>query len=121
MKNLDKDIEQLLCQGLSPLEVREYLEKKYGKDLSFTKFSYFTYFFVFGLPVLVFSTVLLKAGNLTGTAYYIDRLILLLSAMATLKGFVGHFVSVFLRREKFEEELKKIRRCREAEYGKSSG
>ncbi|OMH40956.1 hypothetical protein [Desulfurobacterium indicum] len=121
MKGLNRDIEELLDQGLSFKDVRKHLEKKYKKELSFTAISYFTYFFIFGFPVLIVAAVFLKFGNLTGTAYYIDRLILLLGAMATLKGFVGHFVSVFLRREKFEEEFKKVRRLREADYGKSSG
>ncbi|WP_456396711.1 hypothetical protein [Desulfurobacterium sp.] len=121
MKDLNRDIEELLDKGFSFEDVRIRLEEKYEKELSFTTISYFTYFFIVGFPILIVSAVFLKFGNLTGIAYYIARLILLLGAMATLKGFIGHFVSVFLRREKFEEEFKKVRRLREADYGKSSG
>ncbi|WP_457569474.1 hypothetical protein [Desulfurobacterium sp.] len=121
MKELSREIEELLNQGFSFEDIRKRLEEKYKKELSFTALSYFTYFFIVGFPVLIVSALFLKFGKLTGSAYYIDRLILLLGAMATLKGFVGHFVSVFLRREKFEEEFKKVRRLREADYGKSSG
>ncbi|WP_457567205.1 hypothetical protein [Desulfurobacterium sp.] len=115
------DIRNLLSQGLSEREVEKILMEKYGKELSFTSVSWFTYLFLLGFPVLLVSAVLLKVGNLKGAAYYVDRLVLLLGAMATLKGFVGHFVSVFLRREKFKEELGKMKYLMEEKDGESTG
>ena len=109
-RKISEDIKTLVKKGFSPDEVEKRLREKYKKTLSFTSFSYFTYFFLTGLPILLISVFFLKVFHPVGFAYFINRLILLLAAMATLKGFVGHFVAVFLKRETFENEMKKLKK-----------
>ena len=101
---------QLKREGKSWQEIESFLRKEFERDLSFFKPNLFTYFLLIGgtllLPFLYLWKVVFPPG--TG-AHFIARLIFILAAMFSLKGIVGHYVIVFLNRDRFEEELKALK------------
>ena len=42
-------------------------------------------------------------------AHFFARFVFILSAMFALKGVVGHYIVVFLNRDKFEAELRSLK------------
>ena len=101
---------QLRREGKSWKEIESFLREEFKDDLSFFKPNLFTYFLFIGgillLPSLYLWKVIFPAG--TGV-HFITRLVFILAAMFSLKGIVGHYVIVFLNRDRFEEELKALK------------
>ena len=87
-------------------EVEKFLKEEFREELGFFKLNLFTYFLLIGggllLPFLYLWKVVFEHGT---TAYFLSRLAFILCAMFTLKGIVGHYVVVFLNRDRFETEL----------------
>ncbi len=96
--------------GSSWENVERSLRDKFSEELSFFKPNLFTYFFVFGVAFLLLMLFLMKRVFVEGSsAYFFSRLFFIISAMFAMKGFVGHFVVVFLNRDRFESELKALK------------
>ncbi|TCK05364.1 hypothetical protein [Phorcysia thermohydrogeniphila] len=91
-------------------EVERFLREEFKEELSFFRPNLFTYFLIVGgallLPTLYLWKVVFEPGT---SAYFFSRLVFILSAMFALKGIVGHYVIVFLNRDRFEAELKSLK------------
>jgi len=91
-------------------EVELSLRREFEKELSFLRPNLFTYFLFVGgallLPTLFLWKVAFEPGT---TAHFVARLFFVLAAMFALKGIVGHYVVVFLNRDRFENELKALK------------
>lgn len=109
-KDLVEKAFQLKREGKTWEEIEEFLKEEFKEDLSFFKPNLFTYFLIVGgtllLPFLYLWKVAFEPGT---TAHFLSRLIFILAAMFSLKGIVGHYVVVFLNRDRFEEELKALK------------
>jgi len=109
-RDLVEKVLQFKREGKSWQEIEDFLRKEFERDLSFLKPNLFTYFLLVGgtllLPFLYLWKVVFPPGT---TAHFITRLIFVLAAMFSLKGIVGHYVIVFLNRDRFEEELKALK------------
>ena len=96
--------------GKSWNEIEGFLREEFREDLSFYRPNLFTYFLLIGglllLPSLYLWKVVFPSGT---TAHFMARLLFVLAAMFSLKGIVGHYVVVFLNRDRFEEELKALK------------
>ncbi|RUM45110.1 MAG: hypothetical protein DSY35_01150 [Desulfurobacterium sp.] len=91
-------------------KVEEFVRKEFEEELSFFRPNLFTYFLLVGGAVLLPSLYLWKVVFEPGTpAHFFSRLVFILSAMFALKGIVGHYVVVFLNRDRFESELKSLK------------
>ena len=101
---------QLKQEGKSWNEIEEFIRKEFEEDLNFFKPNLFTYFLLVGgvllLPFLYLWKVAFEPGT---TLHFLARLVFILAAMFSLKGIVGHYVIVFLNRDRFEEELKALK------------
>jgi len=101
---------QLKAQGKSWEEIEAFIRKEFERELSFFKPNLFTYFMLVGgallLPLLYLWKVYFEPGT---TPHFIARLFFMLSAMFALKGIVGHYVIVFLNRDRFEAELRALK------------
>ncbi len=97
-------------EGKSWREIEEAIRKEFERELSFFKPNLFTYFMLCGgaliLPLLFLWKVYFEPGT---TAHFIARLLFMLSAMFALKGIVGHYVVVFINRDRFEAELRTLK------------
>ena len=106
---LDK-ARQLKKEGKSWEEIEEFIKEEFKEEISLLKPNLFTYFLIFGgaliLPLLYLWKVYFEPGT---TAHFISRLLFILSAMFALKGFVGHYVVVFINRDRFEAELRALK------------
>ena len=106
---LDK-ARQLKEEGKSWEEIEEFIREEFKEEISLLKPNLFTYFLIFGgaliLPLLYLWRVYFEPGT---TAHFISRLLFILSAMFALKGFVGHYVVVFINRDRFEAELRALK------------
>ncbi len=102
--------QRLKAQGKSWEEIEEVIRKEFERELSFFKPNLFTYFMLFGgaliLPLLYLWKSYFEVGT---TAHFIARLLFMLSAMFALKGIVGHYVVVFINRDRFEAELRALK------------
>ncbi|MEO2068453.1 MAG: hypothetical protein ABGX27_02970 [Desulfurobacteriaceae bacterium] len=91
-------------------KVETFLREKFKEDLSFFKPNLFTYFLFVGggllLPFLFLWKVFFESGT---TLHFLSRLFFMLCAMFALKGIVGHYVIVFLNRERFETEINTLK------------
>ncbi|ADU96468.1 hypothetical protein Theam_0496 [Thermovibrio ammonificans HB-1] len=91
-------------------EVEKLLKEEFKEELSFFRPNLFTYFLFIGgsliLPLLYMWKVAFEPGT---TAHFIARLLFVIAAMFALKGIVGHYVVVFLNRDRFEAELKALK------------
>ena len=106
---IDKAFE-LYRQTGSWEEVEKFLKEEFREELSFFNPNLFTYFLLVGggllLPFLYLWKVVFESGT---TAYFFSRLVFILCAMFALKGIVGHYVIVFLNRDRFEIELNTLK------------
>ncbi len=106
---LDK-ARRLKEEGKSWKEIEEFIREEFKEEISLLKPNLFTYFLLFGgaliLPLLYLWKVYFEPGT---TAHFISRLLFILSAMFALKGFVGHYVVVFINRDRFEAELRALK------------
>ncbi|RKQ63550.1 hypothetical protein C7457_0424 [Thermovibrio guaymasensis] len=106
---LDK-ARQLKKEGKSWKEIEEFIREEFKEEISLLKPNLFTYFLIFGgaliLPLLYLWKVYFEPGT---TAHFISRLLFILSAMFALKGFVGHYVVIFINRDRFEAELRALK------------
>ncbi|MEO2066551.1 MAG: hypothetical protein ABGX17_08655 [Desulfurobacteriaceae bacterium] len=106
---LDKAL-RLKEEGRSWEEIEEFIREEFKEEISLLKPNLFTYFLIFGgaliLPLLYLWKVYFEPGT---TAHFISRLLFILSAMFALKGFVGHYVVVFINRDRFEAELRALK------------
>ncbi len=106
---LDK-ARRLKEEGKSWEEIEEFIREEFKEEISLLKPNLFTYFLLFGgaliLPLLYLWKVYFEPGT---TAHFISRLLFILSAMFALKGFVGHYVVVFINRDRFEAELRALK------------
>jgi len=92
------------------MNVEKCLRDMYSKELSPFKPNLFTYFLVFGLISLLSMLFVMKVLiSDSSSLYFLVKLIFIVSAMFSLKGFVGHFVVVFLNRDRFESELRSLK------------
>jgi len=109
-KDLIEKVFQLKREGKSWEEIEKFLKEEFKEDLNFFKPNLFTYFLIVGgallLPFLYLWKVVFEPGT---TAHFLSRLVFILAAMFSLKGIVGHYVVVFLNRDRFEEELKALK------------
>ena len=109
-EELLEKVRQLKAQGKSWEEIEALIRKEFEKELSFFKPNLFTHFMVFGgallLPLLYLWKVYFEPGT---TAHFIARLFFIVTAMLALKGIVGHYVVVFLNRDRFEAELRALK------------
>ena len=91
-------------------KVESFLRDKFKEELSFFKPNLFTYFLFVGggllLPLLFLWKVVFEPGT---TSHFLSRLFFMLCAMFALKGIVGHYVVVFLNRERFETEINTLK------------
>lgn len=102
-----KRAEELYVKTNSWEEVELFLRKNFEKDLSFKSLNFFTYMFFIGGSVLIPSFFLWKfVFPDNSVTHFIFKLVFIVCAMLTLKGIVGHYVVVFLNRDKFEAELR---------------
>jgi hypothetical protein len=101
---------QLYQQTGNWKEVERFLRREFEWELSFFRPNLFTYFLLVGgtllLPTLYLWKIVFEPGTV---AHFFSRLVFILSAMFTLKGIVGHYVIVFLNRDRFEAELKSLK------------
>ncbi len=96
--------------GKSWNEIEGFLREEFREDLSFYRPNLFTYFLLIGSLLLLPSLYLWKVVFPPGTmAHFMAKLLFVLAAMFSLKGIVGHYVVVFLNRDRFEEELKALK------------
>lgn len=96
--------------GKSWNEIESFLREEFKEDLSFYRPNLFTYFLFTGGLLLLPSLYLWKVVFPPGTmAHFMARLLFILAAMFSLKGIVGHYVVVFLNRDRFEEEMKALK------------
>ncbi len=109
-KELLEKAEELYRSGKDWAEVEAFVKKELRGELSFLKPNLFTYFLVICapllLPLLYMWKVLFEPGT---TAHFLSRLAFIICAMLALKGIVGHYVVVFLNRDRFEAELKALK------------
>jgi len=109
-RELLERVEELKRKGKSWQEVEELVREEFKEELSFFKPNLFTYFLLVGgaliLPFLYLWKVALEPGT---TSHFIARLVFMLSAMFALKGIVGHYVVVFINRDRFEAELRALK------------
>jgi len=91
-------------------EVEKFLKEELREELSFFKPNLFTYFLLIGggllLPFLYLWKVVFEPGT---TVHFLSKLVFILCAMFALKGIVGHYVVVFLNRDRFETELNTLK------------
>ena len=91
-------------------EVEKFLKEELREELSFFKPNLFTYFLLVGggllLPFLYLWKVVFEPGT---TAHFLSKLVFILCAMFALKGIVGHYVVVFLNRDRLEAELNTLK------------
>jgi len=91
-------------------KVESFLRNRFKEDLSFFKPNLFTYFLFVGggllLPLLFLWKVVFEPGT---TSHFLSRLFFMLCAMFALKGIVGHYVIVFLNRDRFETEINTLK------------
>ena len=91
-------------------EVEKFLKEEFREELRFFKPNLFTYFLLIGggllLPFLYLWKVVFEPGT---TAHFLSKLVFILCAMFALKGIVGHYVIVFLNRDRFETELNTLK------------
>jgi len=101
---------QLYRQTESWEEVERFLKEELREELSFFRPNLFTYFLLVGgallLPALYLWKVVFEPGTM---AHFFARLVFILSAMFALKGIVGHYVVVFINRDRFEAELRSLK------------
>ncbi len=101
---------KLASEGKSWEEIEFFLRREFRKELNFFKPNLFTYFLFVGgillLPFLYLWKVVFEPGT---TAHFLSRLVFILAAMFSLKGIVGHYVIVFINRDRFEAELKALK------------
>ncbi|RUM88653.1 MAG: hypothetical protein DSZ25_01825 [Thermovibrio sp.] len=109
-RDLRDKLLSLKAEGRSWKEIEELLREEFKEELSFFKPNLFTYFLLIGgtllLPLLYLWKVVFEPGSF---GYFISRLLFALSAMFSLKGIVGHYVVVFLNRDRFESELRALK------------
>ncbi len=109
-EELLRKVEELKEEGKSWEEVEAFVRGAFKEELSFFKPNLFTYFLLFGvvflLPLLYLWKFYFPLGT---TAHFIARLLFVISAMFSLKGIVGHYVVVFLNRDRFESELRALK------------
>lgn len=109
-RELLKEIEKLKKEGKSWEEVEAFVRETFKEELSFFRPNLFTYFLLFGgtflLPLLYLWKFYFPVGT---TAHFISKLLFVISAMFSLKGIVGHYVVVFLNRDRFESELRVLK------------
>ena len=109
-RDLRNKLLSLCFEGKSWKEIEELLREEFKEELSFFKPNLFTYFLLIGgtllLPLLYLWKVVFEPGSF---GYFISRLLFALSAMFFLKGIVGHYVVVFLNRDRFESELRALK------------
>ena len=97
-------------EGKSWEEIEAFLRAEFREDLNFFKPNLFTWFLIVGGALLLPFLYLWKAVFEPGTTlHFLSRLVFILSAMFALKGIVGHYVIVFLNRDRFEAELKALK------------
>ncbi|WP_457678964.1 hypothetical protein [Thermovibrio sp.] len=97
-------------EGKDWSEIEKAIREELKGELSFFKPNLFTYFLLVGgsliLPLLYLWKFYFEPGT---TAHFIARLFFMLSAMFALKGIVGHYVIVYLNRERFEAEMRALK------------
>jgi hypothetical protein len=102
--------ERAKAMGLGWEEVERFLKEELREELSFFRPNLFTYFLLVGgallLPALYLWKVVFEPGTM---AHFFARLVFILSAMFALKGIVGHYVVVFINRDRFEAELRSLK------------
>ncbi|WP_163328503.1 hypothetical protein GFV12_02760 [Desulfurobacterium thermolithotrophum] len=91
-------------------DVEKFLREEFKEELSIFKPNLFTYFLLVGgillLPSLYLWKVYFEPGT---TAHFLSRLTFMLAAMFSLKGIVGHYVILFINRDRFEVELNTLK------------
>ncbi len=101
---------RLASEGKNWEEIKIFLRREFSDELNFFKPNLFTYFLLVGgallLPFLYLWKVVFEPGT---TAHFLSRLVFILAAMFALKGIVGHYVIVFINRDRFEAELKTLK------------
>jgi hypothetical protein len=101
---------EIYLKSRSWKEVESYIRELYKEDLSFRKLNLFSYFFLIGgsllLPALILWKVVFPPGSV---AHFLSKLLFILCAMFTLKGIVGHYVVIFINRDRFEAELRALK------------
>jgi len=109
-KELLEEAKRLKREGKAWKEIEELVRKEFERELSFFRPNLFTWFMIVGgiliLPLLYLWKVALEPGT---TPHFIARLLFMLCAMFALKGIVGHYVIVYLNRERFEAELRSLK------------
>ena len=91
-------------------EVEKFVMERFEKDISFLKPNFFTYMFFFVVLTVLITLYLWKFYFSPGTAgYFASKLFFALGAMFALKGIVGHYVVVFINRDRFNAELKALK------------
>ncbi len=97
---------QLKEEGKSWNEIEKYVKDNFRDEIGLLKPNLFTYFLIIGgtflLPSFFLWKIILKPGT---TAYFFAGLFFTISAVFTLKGLWGHFVTVFLNKDRFKTEL----------------
>jgi hypothetical protein len=101
---------EMYSKGRSWEEVESYIRELYKEDLSFRKLNLFSYLFLVGgsllLPALILWKLVFPSGSI---AHFLSKLLFILCAMFTLKGIVGHYVVVFINRDRFDAELRALK------------
>jgi hypothetical protein len=109
-EDLKERVLSLKRKGKSWNEIEELLREEFKEELSFLRPNLFTYFLLIGGTFLLPLLYLWKSVFEPGTfGYFISRLLFAISAMLSLKGIVGHYVVVFLNRDRFEAELQALK------------
>ena len=109
-KELIERANTLYQQGKSWEEIEKFVREEFKEELSFFRPNLFTYFLLVGGTILLPALTLWKVVFEPGTsAYFFSRLVFMLTAMFALKGIVGHYVVVYLNRERFEAELRSLK------------
>jgi len=105
-----KEAREVYSKNRSWKEVELHLRQAFNEDLSLWKRNFFSYLFVLGGSLLLPALILWKHVFAPGTtAHFFAKLVFILAAMFTLKGLVGHFVVVFINRDRFESELRALK------------
>jgi len=109
-KELIERANTLYQQGKSWEEIEKFVREEFKEELCFFRPNLFTYFLLVGgtilLPALTLWKVVFEPGT---TSHFLSRLFFMLCAMFALKGIVGHYVVVFLNRERFETEINTLK------------
>ncbi|RUM90578.1 MAG: hypothetical protein DSZ26_02875 [Thermovibrio sp.] len=109
-EDLKEMVFSLKREGKNWNEIEEFLREEFKGELSFLRPNLFTYFLFIGgiflLPLLYLWKSVFEPETF---GYFISRLLFAISAMLSLKGIVGHYVVVFLNRDRFEAELQALK------------